>query len=61
MQDHRVIAGALGASDLAFPLELICEVIDKAGRVRSAAACCLAAAVMIFVLGLALFSADSLR
>jgi transposase IS4-like protein/DDE family transposase len=46
------------ASDPGFPLELIGAVIDKAGVAEKRRRLLPAASVMIFVLGLALFSAD---
>ena len=59
MPDHAATAVALDASDPGFPLDLIGAVIDKAGVTEKRRRLLPAASVMIFVLGLALFTADS--
>lgn len=59
MPDHAATALASDATDVAFPLELISAVIEAAGVREKRRRLLPAAAVMIFVLGLALFSADS--
>lgn len=56
MTAHRAIAAAADAS---FPLRLIEEVVDRAGAREQRRRLLPAAAVMVFVLGCCLFSADS--
>jgi hypothetical protein len=58
LPDHAAIAGPCDASDVAFPLALIDEVIERAGVAQRRRRLLPAAAVMMFVLGCALFSAD---
>lgn len=58
MPDHAAIPGDPDASDLAFPLDLIGEAIDRAEAWEKRRRLLPAATVMIFVLGLALFAAD---
>ena len=59
MPDHAATAVAVDASDPGFPLDLIGAVIDRAGVAEKRRRLLPAASVMIFVLGLALFTADS--
>jgi hypothetical protein len=59
LPDHAAIAGLSAASDLVFPMTLIGEAIEQSGAREKRCRLLPAAAVMIFVLGCALFSADS--